>query len=176
MKSQALILSVLLLLLAISSAASGSDNIVNQICSKTPFKDLCLSTLQPITNNNSTSDAKSLAKFISGMVLGNATDTLNYIEGLIKQTKDPREERALANCAELYIPVVKYEIPQAIEALGKGNYGFATYNIADVGKNADACEKSFAGYKSPLGDRNKLVRGLSDIALAIINVLTKGFE
>ncbi|TXG71560.1 hypothetical protein EZV62_000139 [Acer yangbiense] len=91
-------------------------------------------------------------------VLKNATDNLNYIEGLIKQTPDPQQERPLADCAELYIPVVKYELPQAIEALSRGHFGFAKYNIADVGKQADNCEKGFSGSsaKSPLTDRNKL--------------------
>lgn len=94
----------------------------------------------------------------------------NLFHGLI----DPQQERALANCAELYIPVVRYELPQAIDALSKGHFGFANYCIADAGKQADACEKGFSGSaKSPLSDRNNLLKSLCGIAVAIINLLAK---
>ncbi|KAL5782099.1 hypothetical protein ACOSP7_007128 [Xanthoceras sorbifolium] len=161
-------------LVPVTKCDDGDDeDLITKICKKTPFESLCLSVLQPISNSPNT-DTKGLANFIATTVLKNATDTLNYIQGLIKQTSDPQQERALANCAELYIPVVKYELPQAIEALSKGQFGFAKYGISDVGKLADACEKGFSGStKSPLTDRNKLVRNLSDVAVAIINVLIK---
>lgn len=150
------------------------DDLIEKICKRTPFYDLCLATLQPISNTSS-SDIKGLASSMANIVLGNATDTLHYIEGLIKQTSDPKEERALAECAELYISVVKYELPQAIEALSKGQYGFANYGISDAAKLVDQCEKGFSGTKeSPLSDRNKLIHSLSQIAVAIINVLAKG--
>ncbi|KAK9179149.1 hypothetical protein WN943_028347 [Citrus x changshan-huyou] len=152
------------------------DNLINQICRRTPFRDLCIATLEPNTNSSS-SDVKGLASIMANIVLGNASDTLNYIEGLIKQAPDPQQERALANCAELYIPVVRYELPQAIDALSKGHFGFANYCIADAGKQADACEKGFSGSaKSPLSDRNNLLKSLCGIAVAIINLLAKGLS
>ncbi|KAJ4721976.1 Pectinesterase inhibitor [Melia azedarach] len=165
-------LLLLLLLLLLPVFIQSDDNLIIQICKKTPFRDLCISSL----NSSAPTDVKGLATIIAQRVLENATDNLNYIQGLIKQAPDPQQERALANCAELYIPVVKYELPQAIDALCKGHYGFANYGIADVGKQADACEKGFSGSaKSPLTDRNKLVRSLSDIAVAIISILAKMF-
>ncbi|KAJ0092141.1 hypothetical protein Patl1_24839 [Pistacia atlantica] len=151
-----------------------NDDLIEKICRKTPFHDLCVATLQPIANTPG-SNIKGLASSVANIVLGNATDTLHYIEGLIKQTSDPKEERALAECAELYISVVKYELPQAIEALSKGQYGFANYGISDAAKLVDQCDKGFPGKSgSPLSDRNKLIHSLSQIAVAIINVLAKG--
>lgn len=150
------------------------DDLVENICKKTPFHDLCVATLHPISNS-STSNIKGLATSMANIVLVNATDTLHYIEGLIKQSSDPKQEKALAGCAELYISVVKYELPQAIEALGKGQYGFANYGISDAAKLVDQCEKGFSGTsESPLSERNKLIHSLSQIAVAIINVLAKG--
>lgn len=140
----------------------------------TPFYDLCESSLRSGAQIAAT-DMKALATIMANVVLGNTTDTLNYIEGLIKQSRDPDMEHALANCAELYIPVVKYNIPQAIEALGKGEYGFANYAISDAAKEADACEKGFSGsMESPLTERNKLVRNLCDVAVAILKLASKG--
>ncbi|KAK4857160.1 hypothetical protein QYF36_025194 [Acer negundo] len=184
MKKNPIFLLLLLLLIIILSSLipitkcddnDDDEDLITKICKETPLESLCLSTLQPISDLPNI-DTKVLANFMATTVLKNATDTLNYIEGLIKQTQDPQQERALAVCAELYIPVVKYVLPQAIEALSRGQFGFAKYNIADVGKQADNCEKGFSGSsaKSPLTDRNTLVRNLSDIVVAIINVLVKG--
>lgn len=166
-------LLLLLLSVIVPVIIQCDDNLINQICRRTPFRDLCIATLEPNTNSSS-SDVKGLASIMANIVLGNASDTLNYIEGLIKQAPDPQQERALANCAELYIPVVRYELPQAIDALSKGHFGFANYCIADAGKQADACEKGFSGSaKSPLSDRNNLMKSLCGIAVAIINLLAK---
>ncbi|KAF5737082.1 putative invertase inhibitor [Tripterygium wilfordii] len=119
-------------------------------------------------------DLKGLATEMANMVLSNASDNLDYIQGLIKQNKDPEKQRPLAYCAEAYIPVVKYNLPQAIEALSNGHYGFANYGISDAANGADACEKNFPCCNtSPLTERNKLVHNLSEIAVAIINVLWK---
>ncbi|KAE8703397.1 hypothetical protein F3Y22_tig00110472pilonHSYRG00505 [Hibiscus syriacus] len=87
---------------------------------------------------------------------------------------DPQMERALAYCAELYIPVVKYNLPQAIEALSKGRFEFASDGISDAAKQADACEKKLSGSVklSPLSERNKLLHSLSDVASPLL--LLKG--
>ena len=113
---------------------------------------------------------------MANLVLSNVTDTLNFIQGLLKEATGTSLERPLADCAELYIPVVKYNLPQAIDALIRGRYGFANYVFSDVSKQADACEKNFSGEnESPLTDRNKLISNLCDVAVAIINILQKGF-
>ncbi|XP_022760716.1 cell wall / vacuolar inhibitor of fructosidase 1 [Durio zibethinus] len=166
--------SIFLLLLTISLPSIQCDDLVDQICKKTPFYDLCISTLR--SNTNSTDlDVKGLASVVADILLANATDTLNYIQAQINQTSDPQMERALAYCAELYIPVVKYNLPQAIDALSKGQFTFASYGISDAAKEADACEKNFSGsLKSPLSDRNKLLHSLSDVAVAIVKILQKG--
>ncbi|XVE82300.1 hypothetical protein DITRI_Ditri15bG0137100 [Diplodiscus trichospermus] len=162
------------LLLTISLPSIQCGDLVDQICKKTPFYDLCISTLRSNTNTNG-SDVKGLASVMADTLLANATDTLSYIRAQINQTSDPQMERALAYCAELYIPVVKYNLPQAIDALSKGQFAFASDGLSDAAKQADACEKKFSGStKSPLSDRNKLLHGLSDVAVAIVKILLKG--
>ncbi|XP_011019524.1 PREDICTED: uncharacterized protein LOC105122226 [Populus euphratica] len=168
-------LSILLLYTLLLSAPlplTQCGDLVDKICKKTPFYDLCVLSLQP----NSGTDVKSLASKMANLVLSNVTDTLNFIQGLVKQETGTSLERPLAECAELYIPVVKYNLPQAIDALIRGRYGFANYVFSDVSKQADACEKHFSGEnESPLTERNKLISNLSDVAVAIINILQKGF-
>ncbi|KAJ6322247.1 hypothetical protein OIU77_012175 [Salix suchowensis] len=139
-------LSILLLHILLLSAPLPliqCGDLVDQICKKTPFYDLCVLSLQPTS---------------------------------VKQASGTSLERPLADCAELYIPVVKYNLPQAMDALIRGRYGFANYVFSDASKQAAACEKNFSGEdKSPLTDRNNLISNLSDVAVAIIKILQKGF-
>ncbi|KAJ8766253.1 hypothetical protein K2173_022312 [Erythroxylum novogranatense] len=149
------------------------DDLIDQICKRTPFRDLCEASLRS-SSQSSGADAKGLASIVTSLILSDATDTLDYIHGLIKQVKDPELQRPLANCAELYIPVVKYNLPQAIDAFAKGQYGFATYVLSDASKQAKACEKGFSSSTaSPLSERNKVVSDLCDVAIAIIKLLQK---
>ncbi|XP_004486535.1 cell wall / vacuolar inhibitor of fructosidase 1-like [Cicer arietinum] len=169
----------ILLLISIPFTSSQTDennNLIDQICKKTPFYDLCTSILNsnPLTPKT---DLKSVALVMVNNILTNASDTLNYIEGLIKKTSDREMEQALAFCAESYIPVVKYTLPQAADAITQNRFGFASYCVSDAVKEVNSCNKKFLGsvtLLSPLGDRNGIVQKLVDVASAIIKQLLKG--
>ncbi|KAK7246244.1 hypothetical protein RIF29_41105 [Crotalaria pallida] len=149
----------------------GNGDLVDQICKKTPFYDLCNSTLHSNPLSPKT-DLKGVALIMVNNILANASDTLSYIEGLIKQTSDHQMEQALAFCAETYIPIVKYTLPQAADAISQGRFGFASYCITDAMKDVNTCDKKFSGLaQSPLGDRNGFVQKLVDVASAIIKLL-----
>ncbi|KAJ7955263.1 Pectinesterase inhibitor [Quillaja saponaria] len=151
-----------------------NGDLIVQTCKQTPYYDLCVSSLQSNPQSSNT-DLKGLALIMVGNVQANATETLNYIEGLIKQTTDQQLEQALAFCAELYIQVVKFSLPQAADAVSDGRFGFANYGISDAVNEAVTCEKKFSGsIKSPLTDRNDSVHKFSDIAAAILDQLLKG--
>ncbi|KAF8039306.1 hypothetical protein BT93_B1748 [Corymbia citriodora subsp. variegata] len=185
---KALVCSLLLLLLAASTAAAARPlelpatqkmaDLIEQTCRLTPFYDLCLSSLKSDPTSGA-ADLRGLARIMAGSVLAGASRTLDQIQQLLGQAHDPAAERPLADCAELYIPVVKYTLPQALDALSKGHLGFAVYGLSDAGKEAEDCEKNFSGQGggggSPVTEGNKLVRNLVDVALAIIKILQKGF-
>ncbi|ESQ48216.1 hypothetical protein EUTSA_v10021610mg [Eutrema salsugineum] len=168
----------LFLLLLLPLLAQPSDDLIDKICKATPFCDLCEASLRPLTP--SPSDPKSLASAMATVVLGNMTDTLGYIKSLIRLSHDPAAERALAQCAELYRPVVKFNIPQAIEAMRRGEFGFAAYVLGDAEKQTDSCQKginnSGADDDSSLAltARNKAVRNLCDVAISVIKSLMNG--
>ncbi|KAK7363449.1 hypothetical protein VNO77_05593 [Canavalia gladiata] len=170
-------LHILLLLLScilFTPTQSSAGDLVDQICRKTPFYDLCSSILH---SNPSTpkDDPKGMALIMVKDILANATDTLSYIEELIKQTSDQQLEQQLAFCAESYIPVVKYILPQAADAISQGRFGFASYCIFDAQKEVSACDKKFSSSnQSPLGDRNSIVQKLVDVAAAIVKLLLNG--
>ncbi|OIW13757.1 hypothetical protein TanjilG_17936 [Lupinus angustifolius] len=159
-----------IILLASMTKAENGD-LVDQICKKTPFYDLCNSTLHsnPLSPKI---DLKGVALIMVNNILANATETLSYIERLIKQTSDRGLEQALAFCAESYIPIVKYTLPQAADAISQGRFGFASYCISDAMKEVSTCDKRFSGStQSPLGDRNGFMQKLVDVASAIIKLL-----
>ncbi|CAL0325435.1 unnamed protein product [Lupinus luteus] len=172
-----LLFSYVLFTLAHSSAlleGKSDGDLVEQICKRTPFYDLCSNILHsnPLAPK---SDPKGIALIMVNNILENATDTLSYIEELIKETSDQLLEQDLAFCAESYIPVVKYILPQAAEAISQGRFGFASYSIADAEKEVDACNKKFPGStQSPLGDRNNIMQKLVDVASAIVKLLLNG--
>ncbi|KAL5140865.1 Cell wall / vacuolar inhibitor of fructosidase 1 [Glycine soja] len=152
----------------------GNGDLVDQVCKKTPFYDLCSSILHsnPLSPKP---DLKGVALLMVNNILANATDTLSYIEGLIKQTPDRELEQSLAFCAESYIPIVKYILPQAADAISQGRFGFASYCISDALKEVSSCDKKFSGAtQAPLGDRNDIVQKLVNVASAIVKLLLKG--
>ncbi|KAJ8567339.1 hypothetical protein K7X08_019547 [Anisodus acutangulus] len=77
----------------------------------------------------------------------------------------------LKNCAFKYKVVLEASVPEATEALTKGNPKFAEDAVVGSHGEADGCEQSFGGSKSPLTALNTAVRDLSDVARAIIRTL-----
>ncbi|KAM7277860.1 hypothetical protein ACFE04_004994 [Oxalis oulophora] len=150
------------------------ESLIEEICKNTPFYDLCVASLQS-DSQSLNSDVQGLSCIMAKDLLTNASELLNYIQVLIKGTADDLQlEKALANCAESYIPEVKYNLPQAIDAVNQGHYSFAGYVISDAGKQADSCEKGFKGSDtSPLTDRNKIFRNLCDVAAAMLKMMVR---
>ncbi|CAF2078265.1 hypothetical protein HID58_043886 [Brassica napus] len=150
-------LSLFLLLLLLFLAQS-SDDLIDTICKATPFFDLCEASLRSLSLPH--------------------LQIQRYIQSLIRHSQDPAAERA--QCAEVYRPVVRFNIPQAIEAMGRGEFGFAMYVLGDAQKQSDSCQKwiNSAGADDessvPLTARNKLVKNLCDVAISVIKSLMNG--
>ncbi|KAK7412866.1 hypothetical protein VNO78_04569 [Psophocarpus tetragonolobus] len=155
------------------SQKSGNSDFGEEICKNTPFYDLCSSILHANPQSQN-SDPKGVALLMVNSILANASDTLSFIEGLIKQTSDRDLEQALAFCAESYIPIVKYTLPQAAQAISQARFGFAGYCISDALKQVISCDNKFSrAIQTPLGGRNDFVQKLVSVASAIIKLLLK---
>ncbi|KAK4766936.1 hypothetical protein SAY87_023780 [Trapa incisa] len=160
------------------SSSTPNDNaivsLIDQTCKRTPYEDLCISSLTSNPNRSRAAGVKELAGMVLDSVLLNATDTLAFTRLLIDRTIDPEVERPLDYCAELYIPVVKFTVPQGRDAFYRGQYKFAEYCLTDAARQADACEKMLPGSAvSPMGDRNRIFQQLCSVAVAIIDILSK---
>ncbi|XP_057434205.1 uncharacterized protein LOC130726898 [Lotus japonicus] len=159
----------IILLVSIPFSQSQPSALIDQICKKTPYYDLCSSTLKSSTLSPN-ADLKEAAQVMVNDILAKASDTLNFIQGLVQSTKDPILQRKLGVCAEEYVPIVKYTLPQAAAAImNKKDFKFASYSVSKALKDlSTSCDKNFGSAQSQLGDRNSNVEKLLQVGQAII--------
>ncbi|EEF43119.1 cell wall / vacuolar inhibitor of fructosidase 1 [Ricinus communis] len=151
-----------------------SDDLINRTCKKTPYYDLCVSSLQS-NSQASSADVKGLASTMANITLSNATHTLYYSQEIIDQNTNPELERALTYCAEVYIPIVDYILPQAIDGVRNGHFGFFKYGILDAEEKVQACDKKIPdSVKLPLTEMNRVMQNLCNVSVALIKILLKG--
>ncbi|KAI5650946.1 hypothetical protein M9H77_36951 [Catharanthus roseus] len=173
-----LIFSSLLLLLPFSlssplsiqleSSSSSSSDLVNNTCKNTPNYQLCISTLRS-DPRSSTADVSGLGLIVVDAVKGKATSTLNTIKNL-KKSK-PQYKHQLDECSRFYDAILNADVPEAIEALTKGDPKFAENGMADTALEVQLCQNGFKGSKSPIANENTAVYNLSIVARAIIRML-----
>lgn len=146
------------------------DDLVDDMCKKTPNLELCSSTIHSNPQAGK-SDANGIAVIMVNDILQSVTNTLSFIQGLVKQTNtDPELQRKYVVCTETYIPLEKTILPQAVDSINKKNYGLAIYSMGYIGKEIDSCNKQFPT-SSPLGEKTSFLHNLLDIGSAILKQL-----
>ncbi|XP_021906732.1 cell wall / vacuolar inhibitor of fructosidase 1 [Carica papaya] len=165
-----LLVSLQIFSLIVSSPNVDSSSLlplIDSTCKQTPFYDLCVSNLQS-DPRSSTADTNGLGVVVVGKIEAKSAETLNAINGLIKQK--PELSQALNSCAGKYNAIIKGDVPQATEAFQKNDPKFAEDAANDAANEADSCEKLFSG-RSPITSSNTLVNQLSLVAAAIAKLL-----
>ncbi|KAI3792257.1 hypothetical protein L2E82_06132 [Cichorium intybus] len=150
--------------------AMGDRKLIESTCKATPSYNLCLSTL--LSNPKSSSgDVSDLGLIMVGATRVKATQAIQHIKSLYRS--HPELRRSLNQCAQMYMAVVKADVPSAIQALDGGQPKFAEDGMADTAVEAQACERSFSdgGHKSPVTVMNKGVENIANVARAIIRML-----
>lgn len=142
-------------------------NLIAQTCKQTPYYDLCVRSLNSDPRSPS-ADVRGLALIMVDIVKARSTTTLNLIKQLLR--KMPKLKIPLTDCAADYNAILTSSIPQAIEALKKGNAKFAEDGANSARQEAELCEANFHG-KSPITKFSAAVRKSSAIAAAIIRLL-----
>ncbi|CAI0467526.1 unnamed protein product [Linum tenue] len=162
----------LLLFSSTAAAASGPTNLIKQTCRQTPDHNLCASTLTADPRGPNAGDVPTLALIMIDSVKARATSTLEEIKRLMKQTA-PSLKEPLDNCAARYDVVLEADVTVARQAVKLGNPKFGEGAMNDVGVECEDCEGGFGrnGEKSPLTKQNGDVRGLADVAAAIVRLL-----
>ncbi|KAJ4723040.1 Pectinesterase inhibitor [Melia azedarach] len=166
-----LVLSLLLLLQAVTFLPLIQCNMIQQTCKQTPFYNLCFSSLKS-DPRSSTADVPKLGLIMVDIIKSKATQMVEQIKVLQKQHK--ALQKPLSDCHGRYNAVLVGDVPQAVEALEKGDYKFAEDSATDAAIEADSCERSFSAGKSPISQKNKLFHDLSVITASIVKILLAG--
>ncbi|KAL2470246.1 Cell wall/vacuolar inhibitor of fructosidase 1 [Abeliophyllum distichum] len=144
------------------------QNLIETTCKNTPNYQLCISTLRAHPGSINT-DIEGLGLIMVYAVKAKAIETSNAIKKL--KGSQPELRNALNDCSGRYNAILEADVPEAVEALIKGDPKFAEDGMADASLEAVSCEKSFKQVISPLTVLNNAVRDLSDVARAIIRNL-----
>ncbi|PON93147.1 Pectinesterase inhibitor domain containing protein [Trema orientale] len=145
-------------------------DLIQKTCKQTPNYDLCVSSLQS-DPRSSNADVRGLALIMVDVLTAKARETLNHIHELLEQSPKPDQKQPLSCCNNYYEAILEGDVPEAIEALTKGNYKFAEQGSDDAAIEAELCEKKFASGTSPLTDMNKVVHDVAAVTAAMTRIL-----
>ncbi|KAL2459745.1 Cell wall/vacuolar inhibitor of fructosidase 1 [Forsythia ovata] len=144
------------------------QNLIETTCKNTPNYRLCIYTLRANRGSINTNVA-GLGLIMVDAVKAKAKETRNAIQKL--KGSRPELRNPLNECTKGYNAILEADVPEAVEALTKGDPKFAENGMADSSVETVLCEDRFKQGKSPLTRLNKAVRDLSDVARAIIRNL-----
>ncbi|KAF7837692.1 cell wall / vacuolar inhibitor of fructosidase 1-like [Senna tora] len=154
-----------------SIQSHASESLIEQTCKNTPHESLCLQYMKS-DPGSSQADVTGLALIMVDAIKATAQQAQTKIQQeLEKGHGSETEKRALNSCAERYRAVVEGDVPEAIEALQKGDPKFAEQGANDAALEATSCETSFSSGKSPLTQQNNAVHDVAQVAAAIVTNL-----
>lgn len=143
------------------------EKLIENTCKRTPNYNICLQSLK--TNPGSSgADVNGLAQIMVKVMKAKATETLHKIHEL--QRVGAGHKQALSSCASKYRAILIADIPQATEALQKGDPKFAEDGANDAANEATYCESDFSG-KSLLTKQNNAMHDVAAVTAAIVRLL-----
>ncbi|KAK6942352.1 Pectinesterase inhibitor domain [Dillenia turbinata] len=144
----------------------GGDPVAD-MCSKTPYPDLCTSIGKAAGIKEA--DAREIGLAVHGKANPMAVETSNFIKQLLKQKQDPPVLNSLKYCNDLYDTMVI--LMGSIRAGLSGNPKFAEQYANSCATEADYCEGDFPPSKSPLTDKNKAIHDHCAVMAALARML-----
>ncbi|KAJ1403053.1 Pectinesterase inhibitor domain [Sesbania bispinosa] len=146
---------------------SNDETLIVNTCKKTPNYNVCFQSLKGSTG----ADVTGLAQTMVRVMKARANDALNKIHELQRVgAGGPKQKRALSSCASKYNAILIADIPQATEALQKGDPKFAEDGANDAANEATYCESEFSG-KSPLTKQNNAMHDVAAVTASIVRLL-----
>ncbi|MED6145646.1 hypothetical protein PIB30_027213 [Stylosanthes scabra] len=144
------------------------ESLMESTCRRTPNYNVCIQSLKanPASSN---ADVNGLAQIMVKVMTSKANDAINMIHQL-QRSGSSSQKKALSSCASKYNAILIGDIPQATEALQKGDPKFAEDGSNDAANEATFCENEFNG-KSPLTKQNNAMHDVSVVTAAIVRNL-----
>ncbi|XP_055811186.1 cell wall / vacuolar inhibitor of fructosidase 1-like [Solanum dulcamara] len=164
------VIYLVMLLTSTQKTSSSSNNLVETTCKNTPNYNLCIKTLRH-DERSASSDITTLALIVVDAIKAKANQGAEIISTLLA-SNPPEEWRVpLKECAFSYKVILTISLPEAIEALTKGNPKFAEDSMVVCFGDSQDCEENFKSSISPLTGLNNAVHELSGVGRAIIRNL-----
>ncbi|KAF3657138.1 putative cell wall / vacuolar inhibitor of fructosidase 1-like [Capsicum annuum] len=161
---------VMLLISTLKTSNNNNNNLVETTCKNTPNYNLCIKTL--LSDERSTSsDITTLALIVVDAIKVKANQALEIISTLRSSSPPEAWRIPLKDCAFSYKVILTVSLPEAIEALTKGNPKFAEDGMVGCFGVSQDCEENFKRSISPLTGLNTAVHELSGVGRAIIRNL-----
>lgn len=157
----------------IMPSAKVTDDMVKNICSRTPNSSFCLDVLE--SDLRVPESLLGLAQFTIDLAHTNATETMKLIQSLIKQTKNPQLKQRYTLCSQNY-DIAIGDLDQAKTDLSSRDYGGANVETTGVLNEIRDCEGRFEGAPadpSRLPKRNKDLENICSIILVISNIMSQ---
>ncbi|GAV71687.1 PMEI domain-containing protein, partial [Cephalotus follicularis] len=148
-----------------------SADLIQSTCQKTPMYNLCVSTLLSDPTSAKADNVSGLAHISANILMSKSKATLSQIQMWLKCANSPQLQKALQSCFSKYDTIVNYDLPMALSGIDLGNPKFAAEGLADGANEAQHCEESFNGLKSPSLFQNKFVHDFSLVVTSIVNTL-----
>ncbi|XP_064941698.1 pectinesterase inhibitor-like [Musa acuminata AAA Group] len=169
------LLTITFTFMAASGLPDNSDDLIAATCNRTPYLDVCMSTLTSRRGSRS-ADLHGLAAISLDACIAHAKATLSYARGLSRHdgiANDTYASGCLADCLEEYGEAVD-DLHESAGALRRGSYDTVNVLLAGAMTNSDTCESGFGekpGLRSPLTERNQYFGKLCSNSIAITGLL-----
>ncbi|XP_059289405.1 cell wall / vacuolar inhibitor of fructosidase 1-like [Lycium ferocissimum] len=163
--------NLIFLMMFLAIVLQTNANLVETTCKNTPNYALCVKTLRS-DKRSEKGDITTLALIMVDAIKSKANQAANMISKLRHSNPPAAWKDALKDCAFSYKVILTASMPEAIEALTKGDPKFAEDGMVGSSGDAQECEDYFKGTKySPLSKLNSAVHELSDVGRAIVRNL-----
>ncbi|XP_058730282.1 cell wall / vacuolar inhibitor of fructosidase 1-like [Vicia villosa] len=143
-------------------------SLIENTCRKTPNYNICIQSLKQ-NSGSSAADITGLAQIMVRVMKAKANEGLDKIHQL-QRVRNGGARKVLSSCGDKYRAILVADIPQAVEALEKGDPKFAEDGANDAANEASYCESEFNG-KSPLTIQNNAMRDVSAVTAAMVRQL-----
>ncbi|KAL9228538.1 hypothetical protein vseg_004107 [Gypsophila vaccaria] len=149
-----------------------TNDLVRTTCKQTADPNICEAALRS-DPRSSKADTEGLIMIMIDTVKTRFSDSLKYIEGMARKTRDPAMLKALKECTEVYQLVVSTNVGVAVNAVRQGDPKFGEQAMVDAGNEAEACRLAFPEGKvpGPLVGRTQALHGVSNVAASMIRIL-----
>ncbi|XP_047320259.1 pectinesterase inhibitor-like [Impatiens glandulifera] len=165
------LISILTLSLLFTFNNLSNADLINDVCKKTDYPDVCISILRsdPTSAN---ADVQELIILILKASTSYASKTLIKINDLMKETTNGYKKLLYMGCTHGY-KVAIADIALVVDKLRSKSYDYAKIEIDSFRQEAEDCEDNFSAppgpiYQSNLTDRNLMMMHFADICTKII--------